>query len=121
MLSNREKIGRLQAELAEAQKKEKAKLAGKKEDLLKTAAAQHKLIEKQAEAAIVKIVRQGIFPRMKVTGHPAVDEIVNRENKEADARLNAIVTMVKANDKLGSMKTLKIELDAAIRRIEKGE
>jgi|GEM_PF-3452070 len=119
MLSNREKISRLQAELEEATKKEKAKLAGKKEALMKTAAAHHKLIEKQAEAAIVKIVRQGIFPRMKLSGMPVVDEVINKENKAMDARLNTIITMVKAGDKLGSLKALKLELDAAIRHLEK--
>jgi len=121
MLSNREKISRLRAELAEATKKEKAKLAGKKEALLQAAAAQHKLIEKQAEVAIIKIIRQGIFPRMKLTGLPAADTEINRENKATDARLNVIVERVQAGDKLGSMRALKVELDAAIKHLEKGE
>ncbi len=121
MLTNQQKISRLQAELAEATKKEKAKLLKSKEALLKTAAAQNKLLEKQAEAAIVKIVRQGIFPRMRLTGNPIVDAEINRENKEVDARLNTIITMVRTGDKLGSMRALKVELDAAIKHLEKAE
>lgn len=119
MLTNQQKISRLQAELQEATKKEKAKLAQKKETLLKTAAAQNKLLEKQAEMAIVKIIRQGIFPRMKLTGEPVVDEVINKENKAMDARLNVIVEMVQKGDKLGSLKALKLELDAAIKHLEK--
>lgn len=121
MLSNRQKISRLQAELEAATKKEKAKLAQKKEALMKKAAGQNKLIEKQAEMAIIKIIRQGIFPRMKLTGLPAADVEINRENKVVDARLRVIVALVQANDKLGSMKALKLELDAAIEHLEKGE
>ncbi len=121
MLSNREKISRLQAEYQEATKKEKAKLLKSKEALLKTVATQNKLLEKQTEMAIIKIIRQGIFPRMRLTGNPIVDAEINRENKQVDARLNVIVERVQAGDKLGSMKALKVELDAAIMHLEKGE
>jgi len=121
MLSNREKIGRLKAEYADVLKREKAGLAQKKEALMKAATRQNKLLEKQAEAAIVKIVRQGIFPRMKLTGLPAADEVVRLENKAIDARFHVIIERVQAGDKLGSLKALKVELDAAIMHLEKGE